>query len=128
MPRKQKLSPEAKVKLAQACLSGEIGVCEAGRQSGVSPESVRRWIARYESEGAEGFLPQGTNRVYSTELKLNAVRDYLMSTEQTPVFFAAPKYPAMLSKLAKGRTESYGDSARGPTWQSHEQRFPAALQ
>lgn len=51
-----------------------------------------------------------------------------MSTEQTPVFFAAPKYPAMLSKLAKGRTESYGDSARGPTWQSHEQRFPAALQ
>ena len=53
---------------------------------------------------------------------------YLMSTEQTPVFFAAPKYPAMLSKLAKGRTESYGDSARGPTWQSHEQRFPAALQ
>ena len=54
--------------------------------------------------------------------------DYLMSTEQTPVFFAAPKYPAMLSKLAKGRTESYGDSARGPTWQSHEQRFPAALQ
>lgn len=54
--------------------------------------------------------------------------DKLMSTEQTPVFFAAPKYPAMLSKLAKGRTESYGDSARGPTWQSHEQRFPAALQ
>ena len=54
--------------------------------------------------------------------------DYLMSTEQTPVFFAAPKYPAMLSKLAKGRTESYGDSARGSTWQSHEQRFPAALQ
>ncbi len=53
---------------------------------------------------------------------------YVMSTEQTPVFFAAPKYPAMLSKLAKGRTESYGDSARGPTWQSHEQRFPAALQ
>ena len=56
------------------------------------------------------------------------LENYLMSTEQTPVFFAAPKYPAMLSKLAKGRTESYGDSARGPTWQSHEQRFPAALQ
>ena len=53
---------------------------------------------------------------------------YLMSTEQTPVFFAAPKYPAMLSKLAKGRTESFGDSARGLTWQSHGRRFPAALQ
>ena len=52
----------------------------------------------------------------------------LMSTEQTPVFFAAPKHPVMLSKLAKGRTESYGDSARGPTWQSHGQRFLAASQ
>lgn len=58
----------------------------------------------------------------------SVLQPILMSTEQTPVFFAAPKYPAMLSKLAKGRTESYGDSARGPTWQSHEQRFPAALQ
>ena len=65
-----------------------------------------------------------TAMAQSTEME----ESYLMSTEQTPVFFAAPKYPAMLSKLAKGRTESYGDSARGPTWQSHEQRFPAALQ
>ena len=64
----------------------------------------------------------------SPELSQLCREAYQMSTEQTPVFFAAPKYPAMLSKLAKGRTESYGDSARGPTWQSHEQRFPAALQ
>ena len=64
----------------------------------------------------------------SLEQDMEELIRYLMSTEQTPVFFAAPKYPAMLSKLAKGRTESYGDSARGPTWQSHEQRFPAALQ
>ena len=53
---------------------------------------------------------------------------YLMSTEQTPVFFAAPKHPVMLPKLAKGGAESFGDSARGPTWQSHGQRFPAASQ
>lgn len=66
--------------------------------------------------------------VKKVHILLNEYFRYLMSTEQTPVFFAAPKYPAMLSKLAKGRTESYGDSARGPTWQSHEQRFPAALQ
>lgn len=70
----------------------------------------------------ENYKPKTVN------LRLRAINCYLMSTEQTPVFFAAPKYPAMLSKLAKGRTESYGDSARGPTWQSHEQRFPAALQ
>lgn len=69
-----------------------------------------------------------TNQVHQNHSKFAEKYAILMSTEQTPVFFAAPKYPAMLSKLAKGRTESYGDSARGPTWQSHEQRFPAALQ
>lgn len=89
------------------------------------------------------FPTEGTVRLFGTNYKENIHTLYskvgsiietpgfysnLMSTEQTPVFFAAPKYPAMLSKLAKGRTESYGDSARGPTWQSHEQRFPAALQ
>ena len=52
----------------------------------------------------------------------------LMSTEQTPVFFAVSKHPATPRKLAKGRAESFGDSARGPTWQSHGQRFLAASQ
>ena len=73
-------------------------------------------------------LYESDNCASRSEFMEKALRFYIMSTEQTPVFFAAPKYPAMLSKLAKGRTESYGDSARGPTWQSHEQRFPAALQ
>ena len=77
MPNKEKLPPEAKVKLVRRCLSGELGVCEAGRRSGVSSKSVRRWIARYESEGAEGFAPPERNRVYSLEVKLNAVQEYL---------------------------------------------------
>ena len=83
--------------------------------------NVREFL---EENGAswEEVYPETENALPPSEVV------YLMSTEQTPVFFAAPKYPAMLSKLAKGRTESYGDSARGPTWQSHEQRFPAALQ
>ena len=75
-----------------------------------------------------GYLIYNAPLEYANLILNGDPETYLMSTEQTPVFFAAPKYPAMLSKLAKGRTESYGDSARGPTWQSHEQRFPAALQ
>ena len=43
----------------------------------MSSKSVRRWIARYESEGAEGFAPPERNRVYSLEVKLNAVQEYL---------------------------------------------------
>lgn len=74
------MSPEEKIKLVQRCLAGEIGTCEAGRQAEVSSESVRRWIVRYEAEGAEGFLPQERNRVYSSEVKQSAVRDYLAGT------------------------------------------------
>ena len=75
-----------------------------------------------------GYLIYNAPLEYANLILNGDPETYLMSTEQTPVFFAAPKYPAMLSKLAKGRTESYGDSARGPTWQSHGQRFLVASQ
>lgn len=77
MPRKEKMSPEEKVELVQRCMAGELGVCAAGRLVGVTEKSVRRWIARYEAEGAKAFLPSERNRVYSAELKLRAVREYL---------------------------------------------------
>lgn len=77
MPMRQELSPEEKVNLVRRCLAGELGVCEAGRQAGVKHASVYRWIALYEAEGAEGFLPRERNRVYSAEIKLQAVQEYL---------------------------------------------------
>lgn len=79
MSRKEKLTPADKVKLVRRCVSGEIGVSEASREAGANEETVRRWIARYESEGAEGFLPQEKNRVYSAALKLQVVLEYLSS-------------------------------------------------
>ena len=77
MPNKQKLSPEEKVKLIQRYLAGEIGVNEAGRLVDVDPETIRGWIARYETEGLDGFMPRKRNRVYSSELKRAAVFEYL---------------------------------------------------
>ena len=77
MPNKQKLSIAKKASLVRRCQAGEIGVNEAGREAGVAAETVRSWIARYETEGVEGFIPQEKNRVYSSELKLTAVSEYL---------------------------------------------------
>lgn len=77
MPRKSKISADAKVEIVRRCLAGELGVREAGRQTGAGMTTISRWIARYETEGAEGFLPHERNRVYSSEVKLSAVRDYL---------------------------------------------------
>ena len=53
------------------------------------------------------------------------LRDYIISTEQMPVFFVASKRPAMWPKFAKRRTESCADSAPERTWQSHGRQFRA---
>lgn len=77
MPRKMKIEAGEIAELVRQHLAGEIGVNEAGRQASVDKKTMRRWIARYESEGIDGLLPQRKNRVYSLELKLEAVRSYL---------------------------------------------------
>lgn len=77
MPKKPKIAPEEKVAIVRRCLKGELGVCEAGRVVGADKSTIREWIARYEAEGAEAFMPYDNNRVYSSELKQAAVRDYL---------------------------------------------------
>ena len=83
MPRREKLDPAAKVALVCRCIAGEISIALAARESGAGKTSVLRWIARYEAEGAEGFLPQKRNRVYSPELKMRVVADYLSGQEST---------------------------------------------
>ena len=77
MPRKEKLDFAAKVSLVRRCIADEISVTAAARETGVDRKTVYRWIARYEAEGANGFLPQKRNRFYSPELKRRAVLDYL---------------------------------------------------
>ena len=77
MPNKQKLRPEKKVELVRKCMHGEISTQEAADMAGVGRTSVKRWIAAYEAEGAEAFLPHRQNRIYSPELKKEAVQCYL---------------------------------------------------
>ena len=77
MSRKETLSTEEKMKLLRQCMAQEISVNEAARRAGVNWSSVRQWIAKYEAEGVEGLSPQRKKRIYSTELKHKAVRDYL---------------------------------------------------
>ena len=77
MSRKEKARPEEKVNLVRRYKVGEFSVREAGRQAGVDAKTVRRWVARYEAEGAEGFLSEKKNRIYGADVKERAVRDYL---------------------------------------------------
>ena len=77
MSKNRKISKEEKLAIVKRCLSGEFGVCEAGRQMGVNQESIRRWIHRYEAEGEAGLTAAQGWRKYPKELKEAAVKDYL---------------------------------------------------
>lgn len=80
MPQKQKLSLEEKVEIIRAYLEGTISKSEAARRGGVTRDTIEQWARNYESDGAEAFLLH-KNRVYSSELKRQAVEDYLSGSE-----------------------------------------------
>ena len=77
MGRKEGHMDEEKVSIVLRILKYEISIRAASREVGVGRETIRRWTARYEAEGAAGFLPREQNRVYSPETKRQAVEDYL---------------------------------------------------
>lgn len=77
MSRRSKYSAEDKLKIVEACLSGKIGICEAGHRTGVDEKNIRRWISQYRSEGASAFLPAERNRTYPAEMKRQAAEEYL---------------------------------------------------
>jgi transposase-like protein len=77
MAKHNEIGVEEKLRIVETCLSGKLSICEAGRSVGVNESSVRLWINRYRAEGPSAFLPAEQNRVYSPELKLAAVEEYL---------------------------------------------------
>lgn len=77
MPHKVKLSVEAKLALVQQYLKGGISKIEIARYGGVHKKTFGDWLRLYETEGAVAFLPKERNRVYSSELKMSAVKEYL---------------------------------------------------
>ena len=77
MSRKNKISSELKKKVVRMCKSGQVSQAEAARRCGVSESTIKRWLSRERSEGCAGLESEATNRVYPSELKLQAVTAYL---------------------------------------------------
>ena len=77
MSRKSKIDPEEKVRIVERVLADEISVSEAARLTGVGRSSIRRWRNLYLADGPTALMPQSSNNVYSQELKLQAVLEYL---------------------------------------------------
>ena len=77
MSRKSKIDPVEKVKVVERVLADEISVSEAARLTGVSKNSIQRWRNLYLSDSPTALMTQHNNKVYSQELKLQAVCEYL---------------------------------------------------
>lgn len=80
MPHKTKVAMKTMLEACQIYLSGKASYDQIAESLGVGRTSVRRWVRKYESEGADGLAPQESNRVYSPETKLLAVMEYLNGT------------------------------------------------
>ncbi len=76
MSNRKNISAEEKLAFVKDYLNNKIGLKEVARRAGVDRETIRQWAWNYEADGVDAFLPH-KNRVYSAELKQEAVEDYL---------------------------------------------------
>ena len=76
MSKKSKVPLEDKVNIVLKHVRGEISIAEACRILGVHNKTFCEWVLQYNVEGVSAFLRK-KNKVYSPELKKQAVLDYL---------------------------------------------------
>ena len=77
MSEREKLKPEENVKIVMKYIAGEVSISGAAAEGGVDRKTLQRWVMQYEAEGAATFLPGRREHIYSPELKLQAVQEYL---------------------------------------------------
>ena len=75
MPQKQKISAEEKERIVSEYLDGQISLSEAARQGTTTKSRIMEWARNYEEDGIAAFY-SCQQRIYSPELKMQAVNDY----------------------------------------------------
>lgn len=74
---RSKVPYEAKVRIVQRYLNGEVGYRESVKVANNSASSFRQWVAQYRVGGGTALLSTDRNKRYSAELKAAAVKEYL---------------------------------------------------
>ena len=72
----KKLSTEEKYNIVKRFINGELSQRHAAELAGVHLSTFQEWIRYYEMEGIDGLTKQ-KNKSYSTEIRNQAVMDYL---------------------------------------------------
>ncbi|CAG7659124.1 transposase [Paenibacillus allorhizosphaerae] len=79
MSRKAKISGTEKIAAIEKYLRGVDSIHHLASVLDVHHSSIKQWLQTYESLGPNGLLSASQNKVYSAELKITAVEDYLAS-------------------------------------------------
>lgn len=90
MGRKPKFSTEQKLWAINRILNGEDSILHTATLLGCSDVSIHEWMRNYQSSGISGILKPSKNTIYTTSIKLAAVRDYL--TEKGSLREVCQKY------------------------------------
>ena len=76
MPR-PKLTAEKKIEIIEAYQSGEISKSQIKEVYGINPDTIYKWIPRYEAHGVAALAHGKGNASYSREFKTRCVKAYL---------------------------------------------------
>lgn len=77
MGRKSKFSPEQKLWALNRVISGEDSILHTASLLGCSDVTIHDWLRNYEAGGVDGITVSSKNTIYTTSIKLAAVKDYL---------------------------------------------------
>ena len=75
--RKRKYTAEIIMKIVDENLNEGTGTWKLEEKYGIDRSTIRTWIVQYMTNGISAFVRDGKNKIYSEELKAQAVKDYL---------------------------------------------------
>ena len=74
---KRKITPKQKEEIIKLYLQGTESKTEIAKRFKIDRASVRNYISVYEAQGIEGLLDRKKNKVYSEQLKYQAIEAYI---------------------------------------------------
>ncbi|MDA3733504.1 transposase [Niameybacter massiliensis] len=77
MGRKAKFSSKQKLWAIDRILSGEDSILHTATLLGCSDVTIHDWLRNYQISGINGITVTSKNNIYTTNIKLKAVKDYL---------------------------------------------------
>lgn len=77
MGRKSKLDATTKLSIVRKYVSGQLTFKECLNTFDIKKDTFKKWVRTYRHKGEDCFVTSSKNKIYSYELKIDAINDYL---------------------------------------------------